>query len=167
MLPPPAMREAEVQEKAVALLHHCAQQAWADAAAALTRILALCQGDGDAPEAAAKASGSGAQAAGGKDADAASPSGLEGPQRALLDLAVNISDPHGTTPLSLAARHGQLELIRRLAGSGARVSCQAQDSLNTPLHLACLHGQAQAVKALLVRVLAPASKAAACPPCSE
>ena len=66
----------------------------------------------------------------------------------LILLAVNISDPAGSTPLLHAAKQGDSQIVGRLLALGA--SCQAvRPSGNTPLHMAALHGHAKVAAALV------------------
>ena len=62
---------------------------------------------------------------------------------------VDAMNPHGLTPLSIAAYLGDVEGARILLLSGANVSRRSDWGL-TPLHHACVNGHADMVVFLLV-----------------
>lgn len=63
-------------------------------------------------------------------------------------LNVNICNSEGYTPLHVASKRGNLELVRGFIKSGASLNIQTSSSLSTPLILACQHQRLKVAKEL-------------------
>jgi ankyrin repeat protein len=66
-------------------------------------------------------------------------------------VSCTLSFPLAQSPLYLAARNGQQEIVQRLLKANADPTRPSSSSENTPLHEACNNGYEQVVEALLNR----------------
>lgn len=63
---------------------------------------------------------------------------------------IDLMQRYGWTPLHWAARHGQVSVVQRLLGEGARIDAREHMG-RTPLHLAAMANQRDTVELLLAR----------------
>ncbi|XP_022188861.2 ankyrin repeat domain-containing protein 27-like [Nilaparvata lugens] len=65
------------------------------------------------------------------------------------NIAYDVCDSDGFTPLHVSVMHGQIDLVKMLIDVGAKINLRTRTKNKTPLHLACENGQNKIAQLLL------------------